>query len=124
MSYARDIEDLEMPTGFRDALCDLERVSLNQIWEDVRKETAAALEDAGWVKEIEGIARESVAAEDGATKKSEEDFASFLAETKFRDACQSIPAGLKKRLLEYISSLVLTEAEEPTSRMSGNEAVP
>ena len=108
---ARDIEDLEMPSVFREALSDLERVSLNQIWEDVRMEAATALEEAGWLKHVEEVAREALRRHEDKENDSEDQFAENLSKAELRSACQTIPADLKKRLLEHISSIVRPEVE-------------
>jgi hypothetical protein len=108
---ARDIEDLEMPTGFREALSDLEKVSLNQIWEDVRMEAAIALEEAGWLKHVEELARQALAKKESKNCDSEDEFADHASKTELRAACQTISADLKKQLLEHISSIVRSEVE-------------
>ena len=111
LQVARDIEDLEMPAGFREALSDLERVSLNQIWEDVRNEAAIGLQDAGWLKHVETVAKDALRANENKEKQSEDDFADLLLKTEMRPACQAIPTDLKKKLLEHIASIVRPEVE-------------
>jgi hypothetical protein len=109
MSIASDIEDLEMPSGFRESLSELERVSLNQIWEDVRKEAAIGLEDAGWLKHVENIAKEALRQGE---KASEDEFAKLLHDKEMRSACQTVSIDLKKKLLEHIASIVKPEVDE------------
>jgi hypothetical protein len=108
MSIARDIEDLEMPSGFRESLSELERVSLNQIWEDVRKEAAIGLEDAGWLKHVENIAKEAL---QQSGKISEDEFAQLLHDKEMRSACQTVSIDLKAKLLEHIASIVKPEVD-------------
>mmetsp|Transcript_53991 Transcript_53991/g.142893 ORF Transcript_53991/g.142893 Transcript_53991/m.142893 type:complete len:122 (-) Transcript_53991:292-657(-) len=111
---ARDLEELEMPSGFRESLMDLENVSLNQVWEDVRKEAADGLENVGWVSKVEELAKEALR-QAQYSKSSEEEFSKLLVQNKMRSACQSIPFDLKKQLLEYIASIVQPEVNHGES---------